>query len=80
MYKDQPPTLEFEYLLFMLKNRHNSGNTHNNPAVTKDIQNTLYLRNALGHHKMSYTKILGEAPPIQRCLNQNPSSINPGLK
>ena len=30
--KDPPLTLEFEYLLFMVKNRHNSWNTHNNPS------------------------------------------------
>ena len=36
MKKDPTPTPEFEYLLFMLKNRHNSRNSYNNPAVTKD--------------------------------------------
>ena len=37
IWKDPPLTLEFEYYLIGVKNIHNSRNTYNNPAVTKDV-------------------------------------------
>ena len=77
-----PPTLEFEYLLFMQnKNIIREIHTIIHLAVTKDemqIQKAPYLKNRLRQRNVRFTKISAETPPIQRCLNQHPSSTHLG--
>ena len=75
---EKPSIITIELNIDLLEKA--EGEEEENPAVTKEIEKTLYLRNALRQRKMSYTKISGEAPPIQRCMNQNPSFTHPGRK
>ena len=48
--------------------------------MSMQIQKASYLKTRSRQRKVSYTKILGETPPIQLYWNQSSSSIHLGWK